>query len=190
MNRLMTRALMLAAPMLIATPALAAENLACIASGYSAEQTTAMDTYAASVDFRALADMPVPIATIIEERARTCAATHSWSAQAQTSAISYYRGAVLQRGLRANSLVTPEKLTEIDVAIDASDQAQLRRTMQRLMLFARREGPGPDAADIGIIMPILAASGLAMSNETGTFIGAWIAARISAQDTSRDFLTQ
>lgn len=190
MSRVLIRALILAAPLLIAVPVQAAENLACMDGGYSAEQTTAMDAYARSVDFRALADMPAPIAIIIENRAQTCAATHRWSAQAQTSAISYYRGAVLQRGLRANSPVTSEKLTEIDVAIDASDQAQLRRTMQRLMLFARGEGPGPDTADIGIIMPILAASGLAMSNENGTFIGAWIAARISAQDTARDFLTQ
>jgi hypothetical protein len=185
---LLTPALAVAA--LFATPVSAAENLSCMAEGYTAEQNAAFASYLSAESNRVVIPTPPEVEAALGARVAACAATHSWSAAAQQSAVRYRRAALLQARLRRNSPASEQSLAAMDRAIDASDQASLRRTMERLRNYAAGQGPGPDGNDIAVIMPIYQASGLPMNGNAGEFIGAWLATRIAESDLRAEFASQ
>jgi hypothetical protein len=190
MGRFTALSLALLASATIATSASAADNLNCVADGYTAEQQAAFARYTGDTAGGTVAPTPPETEAAITARVTACAAMHRWNDAAQLTATRYRRAQLLQERLRRSGVASEQSLTAMDRAIDASEPVQLRRTMEKLREFAAGRGPGPDNTDIAVIMPIFQASGLAMEGRSGEFIGAWLATRIAEQDLRAEFATQ
>lgn len=93
-----------------------ADQLDCIATGYSAEQKAVLDAYVAAFEISDMdiKDRPLEVLAIIDERALECASEYGWSVEASEAAGLYQFS-----DLTADSIA--QKYPEAKVVLDKID---------------------------------------------------------------------
>jgi hypothetical protein len=172
---------------LVATPAIAAERIECMDSGYSAAEMAATDAYVAGVDVSGPAmAAPEPVLQAIRARAAACSSQHSWNAAASQHAYMYRLLSLVRAGLRRRTTLDAAVMARVDAAVDAADITQL---VPALMAAAdmSRGGTQLTPQQIQLIMSVIDAAQTDPSPESMRFVGAWATARALMRDASIQF---
>ena len=102
---------------LIASPAAAADNLACMNSGYDDEQLTLFAEFAANYDHAQWSAGIPPDATVVIQtvniRASQCAAEHGWSPIATAAAVTWRFSDFLWTAMRLSGQLAPDQVTSL-----------------------------------------------------------------------------
>lgn len=116
----------------------AADQLDCIAAGYSAEQQAVLDAHVAAFEISDMdtQERPMDVISIIEERAQQCASELGWSDDASDAAGLYHFGSLTAGSIRQKH---PEAAAVID-KIDTELTDAERERFWSIMTFATGAG--------------------------------------------------
>ena len=171
---------------------LAAPSIDCMDQGYSAAETADFERFYSSFRLSQLEAGPgSEILAAVTRRSGECAEMHGWSGEAIEDAVIYRFFGVLQTALERNSPFTEVQMRRLSAAVAATDQERLGRIV-RALVNAGMNGeltPEQSQSDLTFLGRILIRAGVPVTEETGRFAGALIAAWITREQVSRRFGT-
>jgi hypothetical protein len=179
---------------LIAVPAQAAENIACMDAGYTTEDMATLERHSAALTMDRLSGgAPQEVISIIATRAGDCADANGWSPDAISDAVLYRSAQFLRTSLARVGPMTPAQLARFDRAVAAADQSRLRRIFGQIERNATNERPpeqGINNSDAEFLGRIFMSSGMPMNQQFAEFGGALIAARMLGLTAQERFATR
>ena len=175
-----------------AAPARAATNLACMDSGYTAEQQKLLD--AAAVQMTAKDGKPNSATDqsmmIIMTHAGTCAHLSNWSPEAVKLALFYKLFSQMVAALDAKIGLSPDQHAQLLNTFASADKTSLRQSLAPVMQQFLRDGSLPDdetPEQDRLVGSIITASGLHLNRAQTKPVGGWIGMRVILDGMADDF---
>jgi hypothetical protein len=177
-----------------ATPAEAADNIACVETGYSEVAQSDIDRLLSSLSLNSFkgGGLPDEMVKIVASRAQECAKIHNWSSEALQLAGLYQLGRLATGALEAKSRIPVSQLNKLREAYKTADRAIMNRVMG-LSIEDKLAGNGPSApsrADQDYFTRLLVRTGIAPDDANADFIGGWWAAQDAVDTFARRFAAQ
>jgi hypothetical protein len=169
------------------SPAMAAENLRCMDSGYEQQANQAQAKFVALYDFdkwsKGEAEGATEMMDAVSKRADACADQHGWSPAAFESAVNARLGHLLYLGIERMALLSPTQFTALTKAVDEADRPRLYRMFgisKALVDYETLDADDlPPEADQLYLLGIVQGAGINADSDLGRIAGALIAARLT-----------
>lgn len=184
----------LLAGLVLASPAQAASELSCIDTGYADKDVAALETFYGEFKIKDNGES-AGLDRFVQgfaARAGECAGTHGWSVDALTDAVFYRTATVLETALLRHAPLSAPDMAKMEAAFARADKARIRAIFGP-MIEAEANGtkaPEIDQKDAVYIGMLLMSAGVPMTDETGEFAGALIAARVMKDMFAEKFAAQ
>ncbi|EIZ79979.1 hypothetical protein WSK_1345 [Novosphingobium sp. Rr 2-17] len=184
-------AMALAVACALPASAMAATNIECIDSGYSAKDTATLGKYFANFRYETFDNGAMEkLVPIFAARAGECASEYGWSVDAISDAVFYRTSELLGQALTQRPPYKPEDMKKLETALARADPARMRKifgpiVQAQIENSKASEMSGTDETYLGML---LMSSGLPMEGKhVAEFAGALIGARIMKQIYAEKF---
>lgn len=163
------------------TSAAAADNLDCMTRPFEGKDKEFLDNFVHSFkleEWGATGGGP-DLAALMDARTALCASEFGWSEGAGNSAFMWRAGVLLEEALEATGPLSAGDVALLEASFDAADQTVLFRAMGPQIdpdYFGTAE---PTDEDLLYLGGVLEKSGVPVTDETATFTGALVAARLT-----------
>ena len=188
---------LMAASLLLPAKAMAAENLDCLATGYSTEAQQRIDNFVGSLrldgDIGDISpDLPDEIGSDLVSRGADCADLHGWSQQALEFAIISRFLHLFKQGLLANTPLTPIQQARLDRQLASPESEQAREIARRLIIdmFTTRRAPELSEADELVFARMALRVGVPATSPGGKFVGGYLVVSAAVDHFASQFSSQ
>lgn len=168
----------LAALTLTAVPALAEENLDCVAGGYSDEQQAVIEAFSEGYDIDRVRNPSASseLLAVIRERVLQCSGENHWSAEATAAAAQYAAPALFADIILQAMPIDPLQKFELLTNYQEADRTALIDAFSAVAnttAFGRTPREATDS-DRELVDSVVLVEGVADSYEFGAWLGAWL----------------
>lgn len=172
---------------LIAPAAQAAENIACVESGYPAAAQGEINRFLTgfSIDTFSKDGPPEALMNLLVDRTKLCADTHGWSNDAAIEALTYQLAALAGKAVEGVATIKPAQWTKVRAAYRATDAGTV--DLLRHVFNGTAKTPFEAKAADGAIQAIGAKAGVPASDSTSELLSGWLAAQIMRDDAQKKF---
>lgn len=179
----------LAAMPLTAVPALAEDNLDCVAGGYSDEQQAAIEEFRDGYDFESLRNPShlQELGPLLRDRVLACAEEQAWSEEATAVAGQYAPPALFSDVILHAMPLDPLQKFELLTRYQEADRAALIDAISAVSgtrMFGREPREATDA-DRATLDAVLRVEGVPDSYEYGAWLGSWLSMTLQ-RDIAKD----
>lgn len=176
---------------LAAAPAVAANNLGCIAEGYTAADMEVVNAFLTGFNPAAPASSTPGVddrmLDVITRRSEECAATNGWSAKAKSLAYTHRAAQMALLAYGRQRTIPTDDVIRIFTLIDGPEGAALRNQLQATVAADVDQTTPRPASDPAVLTTLLEASGVEGATQHAALLNGWLATRMLMEVTADRF---